>query len=111
MSTVQQANVPAVQLRLAGNWATSDLTQDTLSELKSWTSFFRCSGIVCSYAGKYAARSALARATPLYAVILASRLHETEYMEAAPLYDLTELEEYMEYEDIESLDETLIDRL
>merc|ERR1712008_309543 len=110
MFTPQQTTLPNVQLRMAGNWATSDLQPNVLSELKCWTDLFRCSGIVCNYAEKYAARSALACATPLYAVVLASRLHETD-MEAAPLYDLTELDEFMEEEDVESPDEGLIDRL
>lgn len=107
--TVQQTSMPAVHLRLATKWTTNP-PADVLVELRRWTNLFRCSGVVCSYAEKYAARSGLALATPLYAVVLASRLHETD-IEAAPLYDLTELEEFLEYEDVESLDEDLVDTL
>merc|ERR1739848_241843 len=52
--TDAQADLPAAQLRLSYNWTMGNLPQDVLSELRCWTNFFRPSGMLCHYAGKYA---------------------------------------------------------
>merc|ERR1712113_1091995 len=87
--------------------STPTLPDGVAQQIVVWTTFFRCSGRVRIYAGLYACRSAQACENPLHAVILAGRLHETDFMQAAPLYDLEELGDWAADEE----DEELIDQL
>lgn len=91
-------DLPAIELCKHAGSTTSGVSADVAAELRSWSAFLRCSGRVRTYSESYAARSALACATPLYATVLAARLHETD-PEAAPLYDLSELEDWLYDED------------
>eukprot|EP00928_Gymnodinium_smaydae_P042484 TRINITY_DN285_c1_g1_i1.p1 TRINITY_DN285_c1_g1~~TRINITY_DN285_c1_g1_i1.p1 ORF type:complete len:594 (+),score=102.98 TRINITY_DN285_c1_g1_i1:54-1835(+) len=70
-----------------------DVPADVSAEVKKWCDFFRCSPCVAMYAQAYVARSPLASARPLHAVVLSGRLHESD-PEAAPLFDLGEIEEW-----------------
>lgn len=96
----------AVQARAASTQLASSLPgqlpQELVAEVKRWVSFFRCSARVQFYALVYAAR---ARCEPLLAVVLAGRLHEAD-PEAAPLWDIEELEEWVmdEAEDEECME-------
>eukprot|EP00747_Dinoflagellata_sp_TGD_P003335 gnl/TRDRNA2_/TRDRNA2_107886_c1_seq1.p1 gnl/TRDRNA2_/TRDRNA2_107886_c1~~gnl/TRDRNA2_/TRDRNA2_107886_c1_seq1.p1 ORF type:complete len:426 (-),score=92.89 gnl/TRDRNA2_/TRDRNA2_107886_c1_seq1:112-1323(-) len=94
-TTDARPDLPAKQLGslAAASCAAKALPEEIAEEIQLWTSFFRCSPRVRHYAAMYVLQSATAHAAPLHAVVLAGRLHETD-MDAAPFYDLEELEEW-----------------
>lgn len=82
---VQLSALPDLSAREAARQAVSD---NAMAEIRAWSSLFCCSGRVLRYAEAYFRQTH--EGQPLFAIVLASKLHETD-PEAAPLYDLDEL--------------------
>eukprot|EP00927_Polykrikos_kofoidii_P015131 TRINITY_DN16711_c1_g1_i1.p1 TRINITY_DN16711_c1_g1~~TRINITY_DN16711_c1_g1_i1.p1 ORF type:complete len:581 (+),score=90.70 TRINITY_DN16711_c1_g1_i1:52-1794(+) len=80
----------------------ANLSEEVRSDLCRLSALLRCSANVRSHAERYASRSARAMERPLHAIALAARLHETD-LEAAPFYDLEEMEEWAYDEGCEEL--------